>query len=155
MNKVYFISGHLDLSQEEFNTEYKDRILNALPTCFPSQFGSSFVVGDAKGCDMMAQSLLAMVKRQHPEINVIVFHMGKKPRHNMGDFKTIGGFKTDGERDRAMTNYSNDDIAWVRSEKLQREIYGDKYIEGRISGTMLNLMRRNAKNTGMPFQEPK
>jgi hypothetical protein len=149
MNKVYFISGHLDLSQEEFNTEYKDRILNA------ARAGCSFVVGDAKGCDMMAQSLLAMVKRQHSDTtNVLIFHMGKKPRHNMGDFKTIGGFKTDGERDRAMTNHSNDDIAWVRSEKLQREIYGDKYIEGRISGTMLNLMRRNAKNTGMPFQEP-
>ena len=42
---IYFISGHLSLTQDEFDTHYKALIDEAL------SHNSSFVVGDAKGAD--------------------------------------------------------------------------------------------------------
>ena len=116
-----FISGHLDLTQEEFDEHYKGLISKAaLRNC-------SFVIGDARGCDLMAQNFL----KELLVSNVIVYHMFEKPRNNPHDFKTVGGFKTDDERDEAMTKISIEDIAWVR--------------EGREkSGTAKNIMRRKA-----------
>ena len=48
-------------------------------------------------------------------------------------FKTIGGFTGDAERDIAMTNISDEDIAWIK-------------VGGERSGTAQNLMRRITNN---------
>lgn len=118
MNKVIsFISGHLDLSEMEFKKYYKPQIDLAL------ELGESFVVGDARGADSLAQKYLL-----GRSTNVTVYHMFETPRNNAG-FATQGGFQSDTERDRAMTKDSTKDIAWVR--------------EGREkSGTQKNLNRR-------------
>jgi hypothetical protein len=115
----YFVSGHLDLTQQEFDDHYAPRLLKALDA------ECSFVVGDARGCDRMTQEWLWVYNAF-----VTVYHMLEAPRNNVG-FPTVGGFMSDAERDAAMTADSTRDVAWVR--------------EGReTSGTAKNLARRKA-----------
>lgn len=129
---IAFISGHLDLTDQEFEEHYLPKIGEALKN------GHSFVVGDAKGADTIAQkyfNTIFRVYRVKGEINcelapVTVYHMFKSPRNNAGGFKIIGGFQSDDERDAAMTAASDYDIAWVRPGREK-------------SGTAKNLARRN------------
>lgn len=116
---TYFISGHLDLTDAEFQEHYVPRIDAALAE------ESAFVVGDARGCDRMAQLYL----RDKRAIRVQVFHMYTAPRHNVNGFSTVGGFTADDARDAAMTAHSDKDIAWVRPGRTR-------------SGTAANLARR-------------
>lgn len=103
MVKVYFISGHLDLTLDEWTYHY----LPALNTA--REEGARFVVGDARGTDLFAQHWL---KQRGCEVTV--FHMFTEPRNNVGGFPTQGGYTSDDERDAAMTAASDADIAWVR-----------------------------------------
>jgi hypothetical protein len=73
---------------------------------------------------------------------VTVFHMFDKPRNNIGNFATHGGFKDDESRDRAMTIVSTDDILWIRPVEESKKLYGKKYRPNRISGTEKNKLRR-------------
>jgi hypothetical protein len=117
---TYFVSGHLDLTEDELDQHYRPKLEAAI------EEGASFVVGDARGCDSMVQAFLATrvaVER------VRVFHMFVAPRFNVGAFAAVGGFSKDSERDRAMTEASTADIAWVRPGREQ-------------SGTARNLARR-------------
>jgi len=123
---TYFISGHLDLTREEFDRYYVPQIDKAI-----IEGDACFVVGDAKGADCMAQDYL-WLQYKLGEINsrsVTVFHMFTDPRNHYGTFPLKGGFKSDKERDEAMTNASNEDIAWVRPGREK-------------SGTAKNLKRR-------------
>lgn len=117
-NEIFFISGHIDLTIDEFNMYYKLYIDNALKN------NCSFVIGDAKGADKLAQQYLVGKTN-----NVTVYHMFTSPRNNVGNFKTIGGFKSDDERDSQMTKDSTKDIAWVRPGREE-------------SGTAKNIKRR-------------
>jgi len=119
-NNIYFISGHLDLTAYEFVQHYIPLIDQAL-----KEKDASFVVGDYRGGDNMAQ--LYLTGRTN---NVTVYHMFKSPRHNAGNFKTKGGFKSDTERDSQMTRDSTIDIAWIRPGKEK-------------SGTARNLKRHH------------
>jgi hypothetical protein len=117
---IYFISGHGDVTIDEFQEHYVPVILEALV-----DVDAEFVVGDYKGADNRAQAFLY----NHTD-KVTVFHMFESPRINVGNFKTNGGYQSDEERDAAMTANSDIDIAWVR--------------EGREdSGTAKNMARRN------------
>lgn len=135
MSKSYFISGHLDISEEEFTEHYKDHIDSAL------QENATFVIGDAKGVDTLAQAYLF----KNNASNVTIYHMFKKPLNNVGKFKTNGGYKNHNEKDSAMTYNSDIDIAWVRSVKEQKKLYGNKYVK-RKSGTEKNINRRKKLN---------
>lgn len=115
---TYFVSGHLDITIDEAHEHYRPRITQAIAE------GATFVVGDAKGADWLAQAFL-----KGRGAKATVFHMFKKPRHNEG-FPTKGGFESDLARDIAMTEASDADIAWVRPGR-----------EG--GGTALNLARRS------------
>ena len=119
---VYFISGHRNIDQEFFDRYYKpllEAVLQNDP--FPK-----FVVGDCEGVDTMAQDWLE--KNVTKDI-VTVYHMYDSPRHNAGPFKTVGGFKSDIERDEAMTRNSDIDVAYI--------------MKGRwTSGTAQNILRR-------------
>lgn len=115
---VVFVSGHLDLSDHEFEVHYKPRLLEHVKA------GARFVVGDARGADAKTQSYLRLLKHA----NVVVFHMFDKPRNDEG-FPTKGGFGSDVERDLAMTLASDLDLAWVRPGRES-------------SGTAKNLARR-------------
>lgn len=114
---IAFISGHLDLTQDEFELQYSMPIDEAL------RQGHSFVVGDARGADHLAQRYLL-----NKTDKVTVFHMFDAPRHNVG-FDTRGGFSTDEDRDDAMTRNSTYDIAWFRTGREK-------------SGTANNILRR-------------
>lgn len=115
---IYFVSGHLNVTEDEFAEHYLPRLQVAVAEA------CKFVVGDARGTDQMAQVALANLGAE-----VTVFHMLGTPRHNMGGFPTRGGFLTDTDRDAAMTAASDGDIAWVRSGREK-------------SGTAKNLKRR-------------
>jgi hypothetical protein len=117
--RTIFVSGHLDLTEEEFAAHYAPRLSVAIAD------QAAFVVGDARGCDRMAQEFL----RNQP---VRVFHMLTHPRHNIGGFPTAGGFLGDDDRDEAMTRASDEDLAWVRPGRES-------------SGTAKNLQRRVQK----------
>ena len=114
---AYFISGHLDLTQQEFNMYYRELLVRAVDS------GGIFLVGDARGADTMVQEYFKGSK------DVTVYHMFDKPRNNVYNYKTVGGFKSDDERDAAMTAASHEDIAWVRPGREK-------------SGTAKNLKRR-------------
>lgn len=133
--RVAFISGHIDLTEDEFNRYYKDRIDRALDE------GHSFVVGDAKGADTMSQEY---IYKNDSTADVTVYHMFKSPLNNAG-FKTIGEFSSHNKKDTAMTLNSDYDIAYVRPPDVigkMLEMRGIKYNPKRKSGTQRNLDRR-------------
>lgn len=121
---TYFVSGHLDLTVDEFRGHYAPRIAAALS----EDPDAAFVVGDARGCDLMAQLHL----RNARALRVQVFYALDRPRNNVGGFPAVGGFASDGDRDAAMTAASDADIAWVRPGRTS-------------SGTAANLARRYFK----------
>lgn len=116
-----FISGHLDLTPDEFEEHYRPQIDKAL------QDGCLFVIGDARGCDDMTQRY---IRRNGFDDYMAIYHMFEKPRHAIGiRARLVGGFQSDKERDAAMTDASDFDIAWVRPGREE-------------SGTARNLERR-------------
>lgn len=123
MSKTYFISGHRNITEEEFIKHYEPVLWNKI-----NESDVSFVVGDCVGADDMAQKYLKSMGVKE----VTVYHMFDNPRHNAG-FTLVGGFNSDVERDSAMTKASDADIAWVRD-------FNQK------SGTKDNLERRKWYN---------
>lgn len=126
---TFFISGHRDITEEEFNKHYVETLVDLLD--FYDAFGEcKFVVGDYIGVDEKAQKWLAENLPENEHHRVTVYHMGKEPMNLASTkFNTKGGFKTDEERDAAMTKHSDEDIAFVRKGK-------------RDSGTAQNIVRR-------------
>lgn len=139
MRRVAMISGHLDLTQAEFDEHYRDLIEDALNE------GCDFVVGDAKGADAMAQDYLSRRWLTY-NVEVTVYHMFTTPRHNYGPYPTKNAFTKDTDKDAAMTTDSDFDIAWVRPEKHSS-------VSGRVSGTEQNLIRRKANPKPAPQQK--
>ena len=124
-NVTYFISGHRDVSQEEFEFNYAPLIELSLSNT-PN---AMFVIGDYYGVDIMAQNYLVDVLGVEPE-RITVYHMFDSPRNINPKIKnTVGGFTNDDERDAAMTENSFEDIALVRDEN-------------KLSGTAKNILRR-------------
>jgi len=125
---VFFISGHRDITQAEFDEYYKtaiDKVIMLYDNC-------EFVVGDYHGVDIMAQQYLKIKDIENKRITV--YHMFDKPRNlATSEFNIKGGYKSDEERDAAMTNASDFDIAWFRKGKEN-------------SGTAQNIMRRHRMN---------
>lgn len=121
-----FISGHRDITDAEFAKHYLEPIAKACAS------GWGFVVGEAAGADRMAIELLRSLSVRSTIPVVRVFHMFTEPRFNAG-FPAVGGFKSDVERDAAMTAASDKDLAWVRPGREK-------------SGTAQNVERRNKKD---------
>lgn len=103
--RTVFVSGYPDLTTTEFEANYALRLFLA------HQANATFLVGDASGCDSMAQGFL-----QKLDASVIVFHVSEVPLNNVAPFETRGGFGDDAERDRAMSEASTESITWVRPE---------------------------------------
>lgn len=122
---TYFISGHREISEQEFEINYAPKIDNILE----ENPDAMFVVGDYWGTDKMAQDYLMNVKQINPS-NITVYHMLESPRYfNEKITKFKGGYTTDDERDEAMTKASFKDIAFVRNCN-------------KLSGTGKNILRR-------------
>lgn len=126
MSKIYFVSGHRDITFEEFVRHYGPLLHKAV-----REPGVKFVVGDYEGVDSYTQIFFRL---QAFRPDVTVYHMGDKPMRHAGWFKCVGGFLTDESRDAAMTSISHEDIAWVRPGKED-------------SGTAINLRRRQRSLT--------
>jgi len=123
-----FISGHLDLTPEEFEEHYKPRIDEMIGR------KCNFVVGDAPGTDTMAQEYL---NSKDCRYNVMVVHMFDEPRNYVNNWwDRDGGYQTDEDRDAAGTAMSDIDIAWVRPGREN-------------SGTAKNLKRRKVLRSRM------
>jgi cupin superfamily acireductone dioxygenase involved in methionine salvage len=124
---TYFISGHRGITQEDFNKNYAVEINNIINNSESDII--NFVVGDYHGCDIMAQDYLLDTLQFNPE-HVFVYHMFDTPRQvNPKVINLVGGFTSDEERDAAMTNISDYDIAYV-------------YDHTKLSGTAQNILRR-------------
>lgn len=128
-----FISGHTDLSQEEFETHYRTRIDEALSS------NHAFVIGDARGADSMALQYLS-----GKTTRVTIYHIGEAPRVTCPGSKASGGFTSHKAKDAAMTAHSTYDILWVRSAEEQRQRLGAAYDPKRLSGTEQNRRRRSS-----------
>lgn len=130
IQNTYFISGHRDITETEFEINYEPAINWALH----ENSDAKFIVGDYYGADIMAQNYLIDVIGIDPS-RVTVYHMFDAPRNiNPSITKTKGGFQSDEERDAAMTNASVKDIAFVRDIT-------------KISGTAQNILRRKKLQT--------
>lgn len=132
-NPTVFISGHLDISKEEWRQHYKDEIDNAIKN------GYDFVIGDSRGTDKISAEYL----RTKNVMNVTIYYTYNKPINNLG-YNLIGNFKSHTDRDSRMTQDSTRDIAWVRSKESSKKLYGKKYRSNRVSGTQKNINRRNS-----------
>lgn len=121
---IAFISGHLDLTEQEFIEHYVPKINEALDN------GLHFIVGDARGCDTMA---MKYIHSKNAVERLTVYHMFTTPRNYVEGAWKRSGYNSDDERDATMTYQSTYDIAWVR---LGRE----------KSGTSKNIERRKEKN---------
>ena len=122
---TYFISGHRDLTENEFEYYYIPLIQEALL----ENPNAKFVVGDFDGCDIMAQNYLVNIIDDIA--NITVYCVGETPRNiNPNIIYIKNGFADDREKDNAMTNASFKDIALVRNPKIW-------------SGTGENILRRN------------
>ena len=142
---TYHVSGHLDLTPEEFARYY-------IPWIEAARAGARFVVGDALGADAMfidyaeEHQLDVVVYRRSADLGFErsesqevdraqpIIHMFAAPRRTAPGAPTVGGYTTDEERDAAMTAASDADIAWVRPGREH-------------SGTAKNLKRRAAQRT--------
>ena len=110
---IYFISGHRDLTQEEFNLHY----LPIINSVLEDDDTPEFVIGDWEGCDTMALEYLISLHR----IPWITIYCVDNPRvqlqgSNLTDFEEIDlhGCRTYDECDAEMTKNSIFDIAWIR-----------------------------------------
>lgn len=122
---TYFISGHRDLTENEFEYYYIPLIQEALS----ENINAKFVIGDFDGCDIMAQNYLVNIIDDIA--NITVYCVGETPRNiNPNIIYIKNGFANDREKDIAMTNASFKDIALVRNPKIW-------------SGTGENILRRN------------
>lgn len=129
----YFISGHRDLSYEDFEKYYIPKIREVLE----KDPYARFVVGDCNGVDKYAMDYIYNKTNRR----FTIYHMFKSPRNIPEDYEppttidcqvsTISGFKSDEERDAAMTRDSDFDIAFVKDNRWN-------------SGTAQNIKRRHS-----------
>lgn len=125
---TYFISGHRDITQDEFEKNYGSIIKNIVDNNSPGTI--RFIMGDYYGVDIMAQNYLIDTLNFPPD-RICVYHMFNKPRNIHPKIENrVGGFSYDEERDAAMTRDSHIDIAFVRDHL-------------KLSGTAMNILRRN------------
>lgn len=125
----YFISGHRNITMEEFKTWYIPSINEALE----DDEDHIFVMGDCEGADRMAQDYLSEKLRENELSRIIVYHIGQSPRYvSRPGIQTKGGYKDDIDRDSAMTWYSDIDIAFIRKGEW-------------TSGTAQNILRRKER----------
>jgi hypothetical protein len=119
------ISGHTDITQEDFDKYYKPAI-DATP------HGSCFVVGTAEGADSFAIQHIKTTKKGSITI------CSKSNNHGLveeDNIKIVSGFNSFPERDAYMTSNSDQDIAFLRNDWMALG-----------SGTMANLIRRQYGN---------
>ena len=122
--RIFFISGHRDITPLEFQTLYVPKILEAI-----DNYDAYFIIGDYEGVDIIAQNFLIDII-DYDRDKITVYHMFDSPRNvNAEIMHTQGGYNTDEDRDYAMSQESDEDIAFIRCGRFK-------------SGTAQNILRR-------------
>lgn len=121
-----FISGHRNITQEEFTKYYTEEIDSFLRWVDKeSSLGSkslTFYIGDCIGCDSMAINYIADYITKHNTSNINIklcmlcdtFSGQNNTIYNNKYIKIIKKFNTHEERDCYMTENTTYDILWVR-----------------------------------------
>lgn len=133
---IYFISGHRDLSYKDFEKYYIpviQRVLEEDPE-------ATFMMGDCDGVDKYAMDYIY----DNTNNFFTIYHMLDSPRNVPKNYTpptdeylldcriaSRSGFRSDEERDSAMTTDSDFDIAFVKDNRWD-------------SGTAQNIKRRNS-----------
>ena len=104
----YFVSGHRDLTQEEFDRHYVyllDRVLADDPY-------AEFVVGDWEGCDSI---FVKYMEEYYTDALIHIFYVyeSRIPEGEFNEYRFHECNSYD-DCDAAMTRHSNFDIAWIR-----------------------------------------
>ena len=98
---TYFISGHRDITENEFEYYYIPLINEALS----ENPNAKFIVGDCDGVDIMAQNYLVSIIDDISRITV--YCVGDTPKNINSELIYIkNGFNNEREKDTAMTNAS-------------------------------------------------
>lgn len=112
---VYFVSGHRDLTQEEFDKYY----IPLIEKIISNDVFTEFVVGDWDGCDTMFINYM-LEQVDYPPITI--YHVEEDPRILYGGESILNAenidnikLRTYDECDARMTHDSDFDIAWIRS----------------------------------------
>jgi hypothetical protein len=127
--RVYLISGHRDITLEEFQNYYAGKIRKS-----NAEFSNCvYIVGDNPGCDKYAQEYLRKIGVS--PTRVIIYYRNATPPVNAYKCKTKA-FDTGNEKNIAMTNDSTHDIAWVRPGEIDSE--PGKNIERRRAQTKIS-----------------
>lgn len=127
---VYFVSGHRNLSYEDFEKYYIPIIDKIIRT---EGNDAEFIMGDCEGVDKFAMDYIFSKDICH----VTIYHMFTKPRNTPEATTRVlldivnfrGGFTSDEDRDSAMTRDSDFDIAFIKDNRWD-------------SGTAQNIKRR-------------
>ena len=118
---IYFISGHRDLSYEDFKKYYIPKIKEVVE----EDPRAEFIVGDCNGVDKYAMDYIF----NNVMCDLTIYHMSSKPNNTpnnrhpgslVSSYKYVyfrGGFKSDEERDAAMTRDSNIEIAYIKENR--------------------------------------
>ena len=106
----YFISGHRDLTKEEFDEHYALRIYQTIV----ENYSVEFCVGDWEGCDSM---FITYIEDNFVDITIHLYFVDK-PRLRLNDNSEnhliLHNLNTYNECDASMTKNSDFDIAWIR-----------------------------------------
>lgn len=142
--KTAFISGHIDVDEDTFISQYKDVIDIAI------QCQHKFVIGSARGVDTHALNYLLKNNVLPSDITIHYYNKHDNDGH-MQFYKELKvnimeHFISYSARDAHMTQVSDYDIAFVRSAEDSQKLYGEKYNPKKKSGTELNLLRRHKNN---------
>ena len=123
--KQIFIFGNGNLSFDDFITHYQQPLSNLV-----KEKNVVFIVCDFRGLDTLVMEFL---KTTTP--NVLVYHMGEKPRYKPDAYKTqvgewlfVGGFDSDAARDNAAIKQCTHFLAIDFNSDSQRK-----------SGTLKNI----------------
>ena len=109
---TYFISGHRDITEQEFKEHYIPQINRVLEL----DKYAHFRIGDWKGCDDLAFNYLLDRIKDFQIITIHCIDCVRLPKYSEKQYPYIMPYKceTYDECDRTMTEYSDFHIAWIR-----------------------------------------
>jgi len=138
--RTVFISGHTDITPDQFVMYYTDQLANAI------RDNCRFIMGNAPGADSMALDALLRAGVPPADITVYIFRPDKD--FSIGYYQSLcvqtnqdPKWKSFRDRDAQMTRDSDYDVYWLRSADECVALYGEKY-RVRVSGTEANIRRR-------------
>lgn len=122
-----YVFGNGNISFDDFRTHYEEPVSRTLA----SHPDAQFILCDFRGTDVLAMELL---KSKTP--NVTVLHVGERPRYfpdkfktKAGEWKVIGGFASDEERDAAASEQCTHFLAKDFNSDAKRKSGTGKSIE--------------------------